>query len=147
MPRLDCPVAGCAFQTQELDAALEGCLTALTAALGLHAQDAHARVPPVPPPPPAGPRAPTTCKPQQLTRPSIGSKTTAESWQHFTTFWDAYKGGTGPKTPVPAKCRPKSRHYEMPALRVTPKLQSTWHYESKCRHFGLKDRLECQRWL
>ena len=34
-----------------------------------------------------------------------------------------------PKTPVPAKCRPKSQHYEMPALRVMPtrKLQSTWH--------------------
>lgn len=78
MPSLQCPVEGCDWQSQDLDA---GFAAALTAALQIHDKTAHATQ--------ALP-APHKLK---LDSPTISSGCDPDQWSAFTRQWDMYKVG------------------------------------------------------
>lgn len=78
MPQLQCPVEGCDWQSQDLDAAFAA---ALTAALQIHDRTVHSVQAPV---------APQKLK---LDPPTIAAGCDPDQWSAFTRQWDMYKVG------------------------------------------------------
>ena len=77
MPRLTCPVEGCAWQSQDLDAAFA---SALTTALQMHDKSAH-------------PSASSSGTKLKLTPPQVGNCCDPDQWSAFTRQWEMYKVG------------------------------------------------------
>jgi hypothetical protein len=78
MPRLDCPVVGCAWQSQDLDAEFAA---ALSTALEIHGKAVHTtQTQPTPPR-------------LKLDPPSVAAGCDPDQWSAFTRQWDMYKIG------------------------------------------------------
>ena len=86
MPKIQCPVAGCQWQSQELDAAFAD---VLTAALGIHDRTEHGATPT----PAAAAPAPAPRKQLRLDPPKIGASSELDQWSAFTRQWHMYKTG------------------------------------------------------
>ena len=81
---LDCPIAGCNWQSQELP---ETYVDALTAALRMHNQSVHEN---------QGQQAPQPTAPSlKLKSPTVGAGCTPDQWSSFTRQWTMYKTGMG----------------------------------------------------
>ena len=78
MPRLQCPIEGCDWQSQDLDAAFAA---GLTAALQIHDRTVHST------PAPAAPQK------LKLDPPTISAGCDPDQWSAFTRQWDMYKIG------------------------------------------------------
>ena len=78
MPRLQCPIEGCDWQAQDLDAAFAA---GLTAALQIHDRTVHST------PAPAAPQK------LKLDPPTISAGCDPDQWSEFTRQWDMYKIG------------------------------------------------------
>ena len=78
MPQLQCPIEGCDWQSQDLDAAFAA---GLTAALQIHDRTVHST---------PAPAAPLKLK---LDPPSISVGCDPDQWSAFTRQWDMYKIG------------------------------------------------------
>ena len=76
MVKYNCPVTGCAFQTEDVEAA------AVTNLLLLHNND-HRN-------PPAAVRQ----KPPKIDRPKVSKGCSEEVWRAFDTRWKLFKDGT-----------------------------------------------------
>ena len=75
MPALDCPIDGCPWKSQNLEAEFAG---VLNTALEGHLRHAHP------------PNSDTVAKPEKLPRPTI----TTEEWGFFKSLWGTYKVAT-----------------------------------------------------
>ena len=80
MPAIKCPIPGCDFSTDDVEAAI------MVQLLQLH-QVIHAQ--------PQG--HPSTAKVEKVKRPSISRSGTSEEWSYFNTRWDEYVAATGIK--------------------------------------------------
>ena len=78
MPRLQCPIEGCDWQTQDLDAAFAA---GLTPALQIHDRTVHATP------------APATPQKLKLDPPTVSAGCDPDQWSAFTRQWDMYKVG------------------------------------------------------
>ena len=79
MPALDCPIDGCPWKSQNLEAEFAG---VLNTALGGHLQHAHP------------PNSDTVAKPEKLPRPTVSKGITTEEWGFFKSLWGTYKVAT-----------------------------------------------------
>jgi hypothetical protein len=80
MPQLTCPIEGCTWRSQDLEADFSA---ALNTALKGHIQHVHSQN-----------EAPAVTKPEKLNRPVITKGCTTEDWGYFTSMWDSYKTAT-----------------------------------------------------
>ena len=87
MPQLTCPVNGCDWKSQELDAAFA---QALTDALRMHDRDQHSILAAAAPAPAAPPPA---YRRLRLDPPKITAGSELDQWSAFTRQWKMYKTG------------------------------------------------------
>ena len=79
MPSIQCPVAGCTYATEDVDATLAASL------LNLHCTDHATR---------AAPSTTTTPQVEKVRRPTISPAGTSEDWSYFESRWSEYKAAT-----------------------------------------------------
>lgn len=73
MPAVDCPIAGCEYQTPDLDAAIVAAL--LTAHSAIHTSGHAAKV-------------------EKVKRPTVAAAGTSEEWSYFKSRWSDYVDAT-----------------------------------------------------
>ena len=79
MPSIQCPVAGCTYATEDVDATLAASL------LNLHCTHHATR---------AAPSTTTTPQVEKVRRPNISPAGTREDWSYFQSRWSEYKAAT-----------------------------------------------------
>jgi len=78
MPVAACPILGCTYTTDDVDAVI------VAALLNAHTVTNIAA--------PAAPRV------EKVTRPTLSSAGTSEEWEYFTTRWADYVAATWPRS-------------------------------------------------
>ena len=79
MPSIQCPIAGCTYATEDVDATLAASL------LNLHCTDHATR---------AAPNTTTTPQVEKVRRPTISPTGTSEDWSYFQSRWSEYKAAS-----------------------------------------------------